>query len=252
MNEQRRNFLTRLFTGVVVAGTGTKVLGQIIPRITETDNPNQVQAEYIVDLTKFSALSKEYSSVSISNTGISSAPIIVMRIPNDLFVALENSCSHEGGRFGSFSSSTMRFTCSLHSAQFDLNGECTRGANGGSATLPKLTTYPVTYDKANNRLILNRIADVEDFVPNEYLVHCYPNPAFTDTTFEFGLQNDSDVKLELFDERGTKVATIVDEFRQAGEHQILFSVRHLPSGSYTYRLTTAHGFVTTRTLSVIH
>jgi nitrite reductase/ring-hydroxylating ferredoxin subunit len=248
MDTGRRDFLTRLFTGVVVAGTTGKALGQIIPRIIETDSPNTIQAEYEIDLSlaKYANLLQEYSSVSITGTGISAAPIIVMRVPTDSFVALENSCTHEGGRMGTFSKSNMIFTCSSHGATFDSTGKHKSGPGGGA-----LKSFPVTYDKANNKLILNRLTDVRDLTPDAYTVRCYPNPASTETVFEFGVESAGHVSLEVFDTRGTLVASVANTHMEAGVHQIPFSVEKLAAGSYTYSLRTHQGFVTVRHLNVV-
>lgn len=248
MDTGRREFLTRLFTGVVVVGTTGKALGQIVPRIIETDSPNTIQAEYIIDLSlaKYANLLQDFASVSITGTGISTAPIIVMRVAADTYVALENSCTHEGGRMGTFSKSSMVFTCSSHGATFDSTGKHKSGPGGGA-----LKSYPVTFDKAGNKLILNRLTDVNDLTPDSYTVRCYPNPASTETVFEFGVEGSGRVTLEVFDTRGALVGTVVDRHMETGMHQLPYSVESLPAGSYTYRLRTHQGFVTVRQLNVV-
>lgn len=248
MDNGRREFLTRLFTGVVVAGTTGKALGQIVPRIIETDRPDTIQAEYVIDLSlaKYANLLQDLTSVSITGTGISSAPIIVMRVATDSYVALENSCTHEGGRMGSFNKSSMVFTCSSHGATFDSKGVHKSGPGGGA-----LRSYPVTFDKTGNKLILNRLTDVSDLAPDAYTVRCYPNPASTETVFEFGVDVSGRTLLELYDQRGARVATVVDRDMDAGVHQIAYSVEALAPGSYSYRLRTHQGFVTVRQLTVV-
>jgi nitrite reductase/ring-hydroxylating ferredoxin subunit len=248
MENGRREFLARLFTGVVVVGTTGKALGQIVPRIIETDRPDTIQAEYVIDLSlsKYANLLQDLTSVSITGTGISSASIIVMRVGTDEYVALENSCTHEGGRMGAFSKTSMVFTCSSHGATFDSKGVHKSGPGGGA-----LRSYPVTFDKAGNRLILNRLTDVRDLTPDAYSVRCFPNPASTETMFEFGLEGNGRATLEVFDARGGRVATLVDGEMESGVHQIPFSVEGLAPGSYAYRLRTHQGFVTVRHLTVV-
>lgn len=64
----------------------------------------------------------------------------------------------------------------------------------------------------------------------------YPNPFNPSTNIAFSLNQASRVNLEIFDMRGSKVATIVDDRLAAGEHQYAFNASNLPSGVYIYRL----------------
>jgi hypothetical protein len=64
----------------------------------------------------------------------------------------------------------------------------------------------------------------------------YPNPVNPSTTIRFGLPADSQVRLVVHDVTGRRVATLVEGFRRAGSHEVLFDARGLPSGVYWYRL----------------
>ena len=64
----------------------------------------------------------------------------------------------------------------------------------------------------------------------------YPNP-FTDaTTIGFELPTGMHVRLRVYDLLGREIATLVDDFRRAGQHRAVFSKEGLPSGTYVYRL----------------
>ena len=74
-------------------------------------------------------------------------------------------------------------------------------------------------------------------VPAEYeLVGSYPNPFNASTTIEYQLPYDSNVKLEIFNLRGQKVATLVDANISAGNHQVTWDASQYSSGIYFYRL----------------
>ena len=65
----------------------------------------------------------------------------------------------------------------------------------------------------------------------------YPNPFNPTTTIRYSIPVSSRVQLEIFDLLGRKVATMVDNVQQAGEHTVVFSASSLPSGIYFYRLS---------------
>jgi hypothetical protein len=64
----------------------------------------------------------------------------------------------------------------------------------------------------------------------------YPNPFNPSTIIEFYLVKSSPVKIDIYNSLGQKVAKLLNEFRQAGQHKILFNASGLPSGIYFYNL----------------
>jgi hypothetical protein len=65
----------------------------------------------------------------------------------------------------------------------------------------------------------------------------YPNPFNPATSIGFTLGLDGMAKLEIVDSRGRNVATLVDEFLQAGPYTVMWDATDQPSGLYYYRLT---------------
>ncbi|WP_020402056.1 DUF2341 domain-containing protein [Gracilimonas tropica] len=81
--------------------------------------------------------------------------------------------------------------------------------------------------------------EIEANIPEEfYLYQNYPNPFNPTTTIPFGLTEESDVRLEVFDILGRKVHTLVSEKMPAGRHTISFRAGSLASGLYLYRIIT--------------
>lgn len=76
---------------------------------------------------------------------------------------------------------------------------------------------------------------IQDF----FLYQNYPNPFNPSTTIRYRLPVSSDVRLEVFDILGRRVAVLVDDFQQSGHHQIDFDATQLASGVYIYRLQVA-------------
>ncbi len=70
------------------------------------------------------------------------------------------------------------------------------------------------------------------------------------TTNEFDLPKKNRVRLDIFNILGERIATLVDETRQAGYHSEQFDATGLASGLYFYRLQ-AGGFVATKKLLLL-
>jgi hypothetical protein len=64
----------------------------------------------------------------------------------------------------------------------------------------------------------------------------YPNPFNPTTTISYALPVRSNVTLKIYDALGRGIATLVDQEKPAGEHQVLFDAKNLASGIYFYRL----------------
>jgi hypothetical protein len=78
----------------------------------------------------------------------------------------------------------------------------------------------------------------------------YPNPFNPSTRIQFVLPSRNFVTLKVYDLIGRDVATLVNGFKEAGSHEVLFDASHLPSGIYLYRITTDK-FVETKKLVLI-
>jgi Secretion system C-terminal sorting domain len=69
------------------------------------------------------------------------------------------------------------------------------------------------------------------------LAQNYPNPFNPSTTINFNLPRPTEVTLEVFNNLGQKVATLVNSRLNAGDHEVKFEGKNLSSGIYFYRLT---------------
>lgn len=65
----------------------------------------------------------------------------------------------------------------------------------------------------------------------------YPNPFNTNSTISFSLEKTSNIKVEVFNVLGQRVAILVDDSLLAGQHTYNFEAGNLSSGLYFYRLT---------------
>jgi hypothetical protein len=78
----------------------------------------------------------------------------------------------------------------------------------------------------------------------------FPNPFNPSTQISLSLPKTTDLKLEVFNILGARIATIARGKFSAGEHQIEWNAADEPSGIYLYRLSTENG-VLTRKMSLI-
>ena len=64
----------------------------------------------------------------------------------------------------------------------------------------------------------------------------YPNPFNASTAIEFYIPEPGDVRLDVFNVLGQKLATLVDDRLESGKHRVIWNCRDLTSGVYFYRL----------------
>ena len=85
---------------------------------------------------------------------------------------------------------------------------------------------------------------------NFSLYQNYPNPFNPATRIKFDLPKSGKVKLEIFDNLGRAVQTLVSGYRNAGVYEINFEGSKLSTGVYFYKLS-ADGFSVTKRMLLI-
>ena len=97
-----------------------------------------------------------------------------------------------------------------------------------------------------NFLIVTGLKESKSQLPLDYaLYQNYPNPFNPHTTVRYDLPTATFVSLHIFDILGQHIATIVDEEKPAGVHQVAIDLPNLPSGVYLYRIH-ARDYVNTK------
>jgi hypothetical protein len=64
----------------------------------------------------------------------------------------------------------------------------------------------------------------------------HPNPFTGSTTIPFSLSTPAHIRIRIFDALGRQVRTIADEWRDSGQHCLVFDATGLPPGVYTCRM----------------
>jgi hypothetical protein len=79
--------------------------------------------------------------------------------------------------------------------------------------------------------------DDENSVPKNFELHQnYPNPFNPTTMIKYNLPKSSHVALKIYNLVGQEIATLVNELQSAGEYEITWQPKGLPSGLYFYKI----------------
>lgn len=75
-------------------------------------------------------------------------------------------------------------------------------------------------------------------LPTEYSLHQnYPNPFNPSTTIRFDLVEPQNVTMKVYNSLGQEVMNLVNEYYNAGSHEVTLNASSLSSGAYFYRMT---------------
>lgn len=120
-----------------------------------------------------------------------------------------------------------------------------------------MTSLASLLDQYNNNLLsLNCVAmdktkgDQREIVTEFALFHNYPNPFNPETKIKWQSPVAGHQTLKVYDVLGNEVATLVDEYKDAGRYETTFDASRLASGIYFYRLR-AGTFVETRKMLLV-
>jgi hypothetical protein len=211
---------------------GNSVNGDGIPSALDTWNfgakfPIVVQDVVPVELTSFTAL--------ISNNSVSLKWITATELNNRGFYVersnLKNSNEWKSINFINGSSST---TETKHYSYTD------------NSPLQGISYYRLKQVDYDGSFTYSSIVEVNNnaVVDNFILAQNYPNPFNPSTTISWQSQLDAQTSLKIYDILGNEVATLLDEYKPAGNYDVSFDAANLPggrqglsSGIYYYSIT---------------
>lgn len=89
----------------------------------------------------------------------------------------------------------------------------------------------------DNPSVYTDVNENSESVPSSYtLYQNYPNPFNPVTRIRFSLREAGFVNVSIYNILGERVATLVDEYRGTGDHEVLWNATEQPSGIYFYEL----------------
>ena len=171
--------------------------------------------------------------VSVSNTEISGTAG-----PNQVIEIFADS-SNEGKEY-------------LESTISDASGNFSVTLNS-SLILPYITAT-ATDDLGNTSefslpIIITNIDEIEKQIPTDYtLFQNYPNPFNPSTILSYQIPSSGHISLKIYDILGKEIKTLVNQKQQAGNYEISFDAKNLPSGVYFYQLKTKFNTMTKKML----
>ena len=80
------------------------------------------------------------------------------------------------------------------------------------------------------------ITSVGNEIDNNLSTIAFPNPFVNSTTIKYNLFEPSNVKIEIYNTLGNKITILVNEYKDVGEHQVIFNADNLPQGIYYYTI----------------
>ena len=84
----------------------------------------------------------------------------------------------------------------------------------------------------------NRLINPNNLTKSFSLLQNYPNPFNPITIIVFNVENETNVKLIVYDVLGRMVEKLVDKKIKGGKHEISWNAGHFPSGIYFYKIIT--------------
>jgi photosystem II stability/assembly factor-like uncharacterized protein len=121
------------------------------------------------------------------------------------------------------------------------------GVHSSDGKTAWITGYGNRIFKTTNGGGITSVEQSAPGIPEEYdLSQNYPNPFNPSTVVNYSLPKGGLVTMKLYDIRGSEVATILNEYKESGNHSLVIeTIKYgLSSGVYFYRLTSGNTTIT--------
>jgi endonuclease/exonuclease/phosphatase family metal-dependent hydrolase len=158
------------------------------------------------------------------------------------YKVITKSLSERG--FTSYTSISMIDHITINSNLFEEYFEGTERVENPSYIGSYLSTTSDHFPVWTRFLFDTSVSTDDDFYTTPSTVSLnqnYPNPFNPSTIISYQLPNNTNVRLDVYDVMGRRVATLVNGIQPAGEYNINFDASNLASGVYIYRITMGNG-----------
>ncbi len=101
------------------------------------------------------------------------------------------------------------------------------------------TSYCMNFGFWYIQRFVTNLEDLMTLIPYEFeLLQNYPNPFNAVTKIRYAVPKAANIRIELYDILGQRVAVLFDGQKQPGFHELEFDAGHLASGFYLYTFQT--------------
>jgi hypothetical protein len=107
--------------------------------------------------------------------------------------------------------------------------------------VPAMSVQFSMVEAGSNQLYPSSVAGMQE---NRQGLMNYPNPFSDLTTIQFQTSSTALVVLDVYDQTGRKVSTLINSVLPAGSHQVDFNGHSLPEGLYFYQLKVGNSLTT--------
>ena len=107
--------------------------------------------------------------------------------------------------------------------------------------VPAMSVQFIMVDSGNKQLYPTSVTNK---LENEQSLINYPNPFSDLTTIQFQTSSNALVVLDVYDQTGRKVSTLINSKLPSGTHQVKFNGSTLPEGLYFYKLKVDNSSIT--------
>lgn len=138
----------------------------------------------------------------------------------------------------------------INNTEYAFLTEAVNSTNDSGFIFTGFTNYPPNFlesniyatktDSACNAPLMVGITNNNSFIPQSFILYPnYPNPFNPTTKIKFDLSKSGFVNLKIFDLNGKEICDLVNQFKQAGSHEIIFNSYqyNLSSGMYFCKLS---------------
>ena len=75
-------------------------------------------------------------------------------------------------------------------------------------------------------------------IPETFILHpSYPNPFNPETTISFSIPKYKNVMINIYDLKGSLIKTLINNYFESGNHNIVWNGSGYPSGLYIVKMT---------------
>lgn len=243
ISDSRRDFLKKALTMSIFSVTFPHILlAKIQPNNIEYKG-DKLLGNYFINLNDFPMLKELWGSVRVKVEGVYGffPKIIITKVPKEEYdvdyICVSEMCPHEGYPVSDLNPELLMYECTGHGTLFLVDGTYYWGPASKD-----LERFEVNWDGGDYLSIdiyaINGNVDVKDEKETIfYLNQNYPNPCSENTTISYGIEKPAYVLLEIYNIKGKKISTLIDEQIDSGEYTYQMNTKEIPAGNYIISLS---------------